>query len=426
MLDIKQIRQNPEYFEKGLQAKNSGDKIEALLELDQQRRSVVSQSDELKGIRNRVSAEIAQLKKNKQTADDKISEMKTVGENIKNLDNQIRSIDEQLNSIMVTLPNLPHESVKVGRTAEENEFVREWGKKPQYDYLLKDHLDLAENLGILDFYRGAKVSGSGFPIYKSAGARLERAFINFMLDMHTEKHGYQEIFPPFMVNRESAFGTGQLPKLEEDMYRDAADDLFLIPTAEVPVTNIHRDEIIPENQLPIHYTAYSACFRREAGSYGKDTRGLSRVHQFNKVEMVRFTQPENSYKAHEELLQNAEDVLQALNLHYRIVSLCSGDLSFAAAKCYDIEIWAPGSQKYFEVSSVSNFEDFQARRANIRYRRASDGKVSYVHTLNGSGVATPRLMIAFLETYQTDEGTITIPEILQPYTGFKQIKTKQL
>ncbi len=426
MLDIKQIRQNPEYFEKGLQAKNSGDKIEALLELDQQRRSVVSQSDELKGIRNRVSAEIAQLKKNKQTADDKISEMKTVGENIKNLDNQIRSIDEQLNSIMVTLPNLPHESVKVGRTAEENEFVREWGKKPQYDYLLKDHLDLAENLGILDFYRGAKVSGSGFPIYKSAGARLERAFINFMLDMHTEKHGYQEIFPPFMVNRESAFGTGQLPKLEEDMYRDAADDLFLIPTAEVPVTNIHRDEIIPENQLPIHYTAYSACFRREAGSYGKDTRGLSRVHQFNKVEMVRFTQPENSYKAHEELLQNAEDVLQALNLHYRIVSLCSGDLSFAAAKCYDIEIWAPGSQKYFEVSSVSNFEDFQARRANIRYRRASDGKVSYVHTLNGSGVATPRLMIAFLETYQTDEGTISIPEILQPYTGFKQIKSQSL
>jgi len=426
MLDIKQIRQNPEYFEKGLQAKNSGDKIEALLELDQQRRLVISQSDELKGIRNRVSAEIAQLKKNKQTADDKISEMKTVGENIKNLDNEIRSIDEQLNSIMVTLPNLPHESVKVGRTAEENEFVREWGKKPQYDYLLKDHLDLAENLGILDFYRGAKVSGSGFPIYKSAGARLERAFINFMLDMHTEKHGYQEIFPPFMVNRESAFGTGQLPKLEEDMYRDAADDLFLIPTAEVPVTNIHRDEIIPENQLPIHYTAYSACFRREAGSYGKDTRGLSRVHQFNKVEMVRFTQPENSYKAHEELLQNAEDVLQALNLHYRIVSLCSGDLSFAAAKCYDIEIWAPGSQKYFEVSSVSNFEDFQARRANIRYRRASDGKVSYVHTLNGSGVATPRLMIAFLETYQTDEGTISIPEILQPYTGFKQIKSQSL
>ena len=426
MLDIKKIRKNPEYFKKGLQAKNNGDNIEALLELDQQRRSVVSQSDELKGIRNRVSAEIAQLKKAKQPADDKISEMKKVGQEIKNLDHQIKSIDEQLNDIMITLPNLPHESVIAGKSPEDNEFVREWGKKPQYDYKLNDHLDLAEKLDILDFQRGAKVSGSGFPIYKAAGARLERAFINFMLDMHTEEHGYQEIFPPFMTNRESTFGTGQLPKLEEDMYRDNVDDLFLIPTAEVPVTNIHRDEIIPENRLPIQYTAYSACFRREAGSYGKDTRGLSRVHQFNKVEMVRFTQPENSYAAHEELLHDAEDVLQALNLHYRIVSLCSGDLSFAAAKCYDIEIWAPGSQKYFEVSSVSNFEDFQARRANIRYRRASDGKVSYIHTLNGSGVATPRLMIAFLETYQTDEGTIIIPEILQPYTGFKQIKTQLL
>lgn len=424
MLDIKKIRQNPEYFIKGLQAKNSGDKIEALLKLDQQRRSVVSQNDELKSLRNRVSAEIAQLKKSGQAADDKIREMKIVGQQIKELDGRLKTIDEQLNAIMVTLPNLPHESVKIGFSEAENEVVREWGQKPEYDFPLQDHLDLAEKLEILDFHRGAKVSGSGFPIYKAAGARLERAFINFMLDMHTEKHGYQEIFPPFMTNRESTFGTGQLPKLEEDMYRDATDDLFLIPTAEVPVTNIHRDEIIPENQLPILYTAYSACFRREAGSYGKDTRGLSRVHQFNKVEMVRFTRPEESYEAHEELLRNAEDVLQALNLHYRIVALCSGDLSFAAAKCYDIEIWAPGSQKYFEVSSVSNFEDFQARRANIRYRRAADGKVAYVHTLNGSGVATPRLMIAFLETYQTDEGTITIPEILQPYTGFKQIKTQ--
>jgi len=424
MLDIKKIRQNPEYFIKGLQAKNSGDKIDALLKLDQQRRSVVSQNDELKSLRNRVSAEIAQLKKSGQAADDKIREMKIVGQQIKELDSRLKTIDEQLNAIMVTLPNLPHESVKIGFSEAENEVVREWGQKPEYDFPLQDHLDLAEKLEILDFHRGAKVSGSGFPIYKAAGARLERAFINFMLDMHTEKHGYQEIFPPFMTNRESTFGTGQLPKLEEDMYRDATDDLFLIPTAEVPVTNIHRDEIIPENQLPILYTAYSACFRREAGSYGKDTRGLSRVHQFNKVEMVRFTRPEESYAAHEELLRNAEDVLQALNLHYRIVALCSGDLSFAAAKCYDIEIWAPGSQKYFEVSSVSNFEDFQARRANIRYRRAADGKVAYVHTLNGSGVATPRLMIAFLETYQTDEGTITIPEILQPYTGFKQIKTQ--
>ena len=289
---------------------------------------------------------------------------------------------------------------------------------------LKDHLDLANDLGILDFRRSSKISGSGFPLYVGDGARLERAFINFMLDFHIERHGYKEIFPPYLVSRDSAFGTGQLPKLEDDMYLDKTDDLFLVPTAEIPVTNIHRDEILPENQLPIKYVAYSACFRREAGSYGKDTRGLSRVHQFNKVEMVRFTTPEVSYLAHEELLNDAEEILQALNLHYRVVSLCSGDLSFAAAKCYDIEIWAPGSQKYFEVSSVSNFEDFQARRTNIRYRRAADGKVSYLHTLNGSGVATPRLMIAFLETYQTDEGTIVIPEILQPYTRFKMIKTQ--
>ncbi|RKY59231.1 MAG: serine--tRNA ligase [Candidatus Neomarinimicrobiota bacterium] len=424
MLDIKKIRQDPEYFKRGLKTKNSGDKIDELLELDEQRRSIISQSDELKGLRNRVSSEIARLKKAKEDASGKISEMKQVGEKIKAFDDRIKIVDEQIHAIMITLPNLPHKSVKIGFSEKDNETVKEWGEKPQYDYPLKDHLDLAERLDILDFHRGAKISGSGFPVYKKAGARLERALINFMLDLHTQEHNYQEIFPPFLTSRDSAFGTGQLPKLEEDMYLDNADDLFLIPTAEVPVTNLHRDEIIPESQLPIHYAAYSACFRREAGSYGKDTRGLSRVHQFNKVEMVRFVHPETSYQAHEELLQDAEDVLQALNLHYRVVSLCTGDLSFAAAKCYDIEIWAPGSQKYFEVSSVSNFEDFQARRANIRYRRNSDGKVDFVHTLNGSGVATPRLMIAFLETYQTDEGTITIPEILQPYTGFKQIKSQ--
>ncbi|MGC9364396.1 MAG: serine--tRNA ligase [Fidelibacterota bacterium] len=424
MLDIKEIRRDPDFFIRGLRAKNSAGKVEEILELDRQRRAAVSQGDELKALRNRVSAEIARLKKSGQSADDRIAEMKQVAQKIKELDDQIKSIDEALHQILITLPNLPHESVKIGAGAEENEIVRKWGEQRRYDYPLKDHLELGENLNILDFQRGAKLSGSGFPVYKNAGARLERAFINFMLDLHTEKHGYQEIFPPFLTNREATFGTGQLPKLEEDMYRDDVDDLFLIPTSEVPLTNLHRDEIIPENQLPFLYTAYSACFRREAGSYGKDTRGLSRVHQFNKVELVRITQPENSYRAHEELLNEAEEVLQALNLHYRIIALCSGDLSFAAAKCYDIEVWAPGSEKYFEVSSVSNFEDFQARRANIRYRRASDGKVAFVHTLNGSGVATPRLMIAFLETYQTDEGTINIPKILQPYTGFAQIKTQ--
>ncbi len=423
MLDIKMIRQDPERFKKGLKAKNANERFVILLNLDQKRREFVTQSDQLKALRNQVSAEIARLKKSRLPADKKIIEMKAVGGKIKTLDQDIRQIDEQITDILSSLPNIPHVSVKIGKSAEDNEIVREWGEKPRYDFSLSDHLDLAENLGILDFHRAAKISGSGFPLYKGAGARLERSFINFMLDFHTEKHGYQEIFPPFLTNRAAAFGTGQLPKLEEDMYLDNSDDLFLIPTAEVPVTNMHRDEIIPENKLPIRYTAYSACFRREAGSYGRDTRGLSRIHQFNKVEMVRFCQPELSYQAHEELLNDAEEILQALNLHYRIVELCSADLSFAAAKCYDIEIWAPGSRKYFEVSSVSNFEDFQARRANIRYRRASDGKVAYVHTLNGSGVATPRLMIAFLETYQTDEGTIIIPEILQPYTGFNQIKT---
>jgi seryl-tRNA synthetase len=424
MLDIKRIRQNPEQFRKGLAAKNGAENLERLLELDQERRDCITRSDELKAIRNRVSDEIASLKKSRQPADEKIREMKNLGQEIKSLDDKIRIVEKQIRKIMLTLPNIPHETVKIGRTAEDNVLVKEWGKQRIYDYALRDHLDLGEALGILDFARGAKIAGSGFPLYKGAGARLERAFFNFMLDFHVARHGYTEIFPPFLVNRDSALGTGQLPKLEADMYLDATDDLFLIPTAEVPVTNIHRDEILSEDQLPLKYAAYSACFRREAGSYGKDTRGLSRVHQFNKVEMVRFTTPETSYLALEELLNDAEMILQALNLHYRVVSLCSGDLSFAAAKCYDIEVWAPASGKYFEVSSVSNFEDFQARRANIRYRRSADGKVAYVHTLNGSGVATPRLMIAFLETYQSDEGTIIIPGILQPYTGFNIIKSQ--
>ena len=424
MLDIKQIRQDPEKFRKGLAAKNGAENLDQLLELDQERRAHITRSDELKAIHNRMSDEIAQLKKSHQPAEDKIREMKQLGQEVKILDDKIRIFEEQIRTIMLTLPNIPHESVTVGRTPEDNVLIKEWGKQRVYDYLLKDHLDLGESLGILDFARAAKIAGSGFPLYKGAGARLERSFFNFMLDFHVARHGYTEIFPPFLVNRNSAIGTGQLPKLEADMYLDTTDDLLLIPTAEVPVTNIHRDEILNENQLPLKYAAYSACFRREAGSYGKDTRGLSRVHQFNKVELVRFTTPETSYNALEELLTDAEAILQALDLPYRVVSLCSADLSFAAAKCYDIEVWAPASGKYFEVSSISNFEDFQARRANIRYRRAADGKVAYVHTLNGSGVATPRLMIAFLETYQSDEGTIIIPEILQPYTGFNIIKTQ--
>ncbi|HPC35700.1 MAG TPA: serine--tRNA ligase [Candidatus Marinimicrobia bacterium] len=425
MLDLKQIRNEPEKYRRGLEAKNAGDKLTELLLWDSERRKCINQADELKATRNRVSDEIGQLKKMGLPAEEKILEMRSVGDQISALDHKLKEIDEKINSILVTLPNLPHPSVKIGKSSADNVTIKQWGHKPEFDFPLKDHLDLSEALGILDMKRAAKISGTGFPMYVGDGATLERALVNFMLDFHRNYHGYQEVFPPFMVTRNSAFGTGQLPKLEEDMYRIETEDLFMIPTAEVPVTNIHRDEILPENRLPIKYAAYSACFRREAGSYGKDTRGLSRVHQFNKVELVWFTTPENSYIVHEQILRDAEDILQALNLHYRVVELCSADLSFAAAKCYDIEVWAPGSSKYFEVSSVSNFEDFQARRANIRYRRTSDNKLNFVHTLNGSGVATPRLMIALLETCQTPEGTIIIPQVLQKYTGFNQIRTKK-
>jgi len=425
MLDIKKIRLEPDKYRTGLRSKGAEARLDELLNLDARRRNTVAETDECKSVRNRVSKEIAQKKRQQQDAEDQILEMRMLGERIKTLDDDVRVIETEMENILITLPNLPHESVKTGCSADDNEEVKSWGQKPVYDFPLRDHFELAESLRLLDFYHAARLSGAGFPMYRGAGAKLERALINFMLDFHTTRHGYTEIFPPFMVSRDSAFGTGQLPKLEADMYHDQTDDLFLIPTAEVPVTNIHREEIIPESVLPLHYTAYSACFRREAGSYGKDTRGLTRVHQFNKVELVRFTTPEKSYQAHEELLQDAEEILQALGLHYRVVSLCSGDLSFAAAKCYDIEIWAPASKRYFEVSSVSNFEDFQARRANIRYRRSSDGKVDFLHTLNGSGVATPRLMIALLETYQTDEGKIVIPSVLHPYTGFNLIKPER-
>lgn len=421
MLDLKEIRTEPDKYLSLLKAKGAEARLQELLDLDAKRRQLVARSDELKALRNRVSDEIAQLKRQGISAEAQILEMKAVSQTIKEQDSQIAQLETEIEKILVTLPNIPHSSVKIGRGAEDNEVVKSWGQVPHYDFNLKDHLDLGEKLGILDFKRAAKISGSGFPLYVGKGAVLERALINFMLDFHRKQHGYCEVFPPFLVARESAFGTGQLPKLEDDMYKTTEDDLFLIPTAEVPVTNIHRDEIIPENRLPIKYVAYSGCFRREAGSYGKETRGLSRVHQFNKVELVWFTTPETSYDVHERLLQDAEEILQALKLHYRVVALCSGDLSFAAAKCYDIEVWAPGTGKYFEVSSVSNFEDFQARRANIRYRRASDNKVKYLHTLNGSGVATPRLMIALLETYQTDEGKVVIPEVLHPYTGFNII-----
>jgi seryl-tRNA synthetase len=323
---------------------------------------------------------------------------------------------------LLFIPNVYHDSVPIGQTEGDNELVREWGKKPQFNFTPLSHLELSEKYNLFDFKRATKMSGSGFPLYRGIGAKLERALINFMLNFHVEKHGYEELFPPFLTTREATTTTGQLPKFQDDMYHVAGDDLYCISTAEVPVTNIHRDEQLEEENFPYKYTAYSACFRREAGSYGKDTRGLLRLHQFNKVEMVQFVHPDTSYEILETLVNDAEDILQALGLHYRIVTLCTGDLSFSAAKCYDIELWAPGEDKYLEVSSCSNFESFQARRGNIRFRRSDTNKLDFVHTINGSGVATPRLMVALLETYQKADGSIEIPKVLVPFMGNDTIK----
>ncbi|MBT5385561.1 MAG: serine--tRNA ligase [Candidatus Marinimicrobia bacterium] len=386
-----------------------------VLKIDTLYRKQLGEANDLRALRNTVSDEIAQAKRKGIDSNDAIQSMRKVSQQIKELEEKTQASKLELDRHLLSLPNLPHESVPIGTNEKDNPLVREWGEERQTDFKLKNHLELGEALGLFDFERGAKISGSGFPLYTGKGAKLERALINFMLDIHTEQHGYTEIFPPFVVRPESAITTGQLPKFAEDMYPSEKDDLWLIPTAEVPVTNIHRDEIMTADKLPINYTAYSACFRREAGSYGKDTRGFLRLHQFNKVELVKFVTPENSYSELETLVTHAETVLQSLGLRYRVIELCSGDLSFSAAKCYDIELWAPGEQKWLEVSSCSNFEDFQARRGNIRYRKTSDKKVDFVHTLNGSGVATPRLLVALLETYQNEDGSISIPKSLQPY-----------
>ena len=421
MLDLKIIRENPAFVTESIALKGDDGGIEQIVEYDGNRRRLLEEVESLRSLRNRVSEEISVSKKSGEDAEEKISEMREVSQKIKAVEHTLRKTESQLNEQMLRIPNIPHESVPKGKEASDNKFVRDWMDKPKYDFDLKDHLELGESLGILDFKRASKLSGSGFPLYMGDGAKLERSLINFMLDLQTTENGYKEVFPPFLVSRESALTTGQLPKFEEDMYKTSLEDLFLIPTAEVPVTNIHRDEILSSEELPISYAAYSACFRREAGSYGKDTRGFLRVHQFNKVELVKFCEPENSYDELENIVSNAEEILKRLELHYRVVELSTGDLSFAAAKCYDIEVWAPGEEKYLEVSSCSNFEAFQARRGNIRYRK-SDGKIDFVHTLNGSGLATSRLMVALLETHQTDEGTIQIPEALTTYFGKSIIK----
>ncbi|MFZ5434019.1 MAG: serine--tRNA ligase [Calditrichota bacterium] len=418
MLDIQQIRDNPERVRELLSRKGEHAGIEELLQLDSQRRSLIERADGMKARRNAISKEIAQKSKHKQNCDDLKDESRGIGEEIARSDERLRDVESQLNEMLLRLPNAPHENVPVGKSAEENIVIREWGQSATFDFVAKDHLAIAESLGILDFPRGTKITGSGFPVYKAAGAVFERALINFMLDKHRESGKYVEISTPFVVNRASLLGTGQLPKFEDDLYRCDVDDLFLIPTAEVPITNYHRDELLLEKDLPIYYCGYSPCFRREAGSYGKETRGFLRVHQFDKVEMVKFVVPETSYDELESLVHDATSLLEALELRYRVIELCTGDLSFSAAKCYDIEVWAPVEQRWLEVSSCSNFEAFQARRANIRFRRTDTGKPEFVHTLNGSGLATPRILVALLETYQQDDGSFQVPPALKKYTGF--------
>lgn len=424
VLDIKYIRENPDKVKKGIAAKNEKDRVDNVLQLDEERRDIIGQVEELKAKRNKVSSQIPQMKKSGEDTTTVLAEMKDVSDKISEFDKKQRDVEEQLNDILMYIPNLPHESVPVGKTVEENVVVREWlpeGFSFENDKKFLDHIELGKKLNILDFERGAKISGSGFPVYMAKGATLERALINFMLDFHLNEHNYTEVLPPFLVNSESMKGTGQLPKMAEDMYYIEKDDLYAIPTAEVPITNLHRKEILSENELPKSYVAYSACFRREAGSYGKEAKGFLRVHQFNKVELVKFVKPETSYDELENIVSDAEDILKALKIPYRILLLCTGDLSFSAAKSYDIETWSPAENKWLEASSCSNFEDFQARRANIKFRREKEKKPEFIHTLNGSGLATSRLMVSLLENYQTREGTIEVPEVLQKYTNFNRI-----
>ncbi|MCY3714433.1 MAG: serine--tRNA ligase [Gemmatimonadetes bacterium] len=416
MLDQRFVRNNPDVVKQAAANKNERVDVDGFLDLDARRRELLQASESLKQRRNTVSDEIARMKRDGEDASARIEEMREVSARIKGIDTDLAGLQDSLQSVLERLPNIPHPSVPVGADESANVEVRRWGSTPEVEFERKAHWDLGEDLDIIDFQRAGKISGSHFVLFKGEGARLQRAMIQFMLDLHIQKHGYTEVIPPYIVNRQSMFGTGQLPKMEEDMYRTDLDDLFLIPTAEVPVTNMHRDEILSEDDLPIYYTAYSPCFRREAGSYGRETRGLIRVHQFDKVEMVKFVRPETSYDELETLVNDAEEVLQLLNIPYRVVSLSTGDLSFAAAKCYDLEAWAPGIDRWLEVSSCSNFEDFQARRSGIRYRN-KDGKSQFVHTLNGSGMGMARTLIAVLEHYQTGRGSIRVPEVLIPYMG---------
>jgi seryl-tRNA synthetase len=417
MLDVRLLRDHLEEVKARLATRGLTVDWDEFTSLDRERRDALASVERLKETKNRLSGEIGRLKKSGADAGALMREVEEISAAIRNGEKPLADTERRFEEFMLSLPNLPHPSVTVGKSAEENKEVRRWGEPPAFDFAPKNHWDLGEELGILDFARAAKIAGARFAVYSGAGARLERALINFMLDVHTRETGYKEMLPPAIVNRASLVGTGQLPKFEADLFRIAQENYFLIPTAEVPLTNLHRDEIIEKAELPIKYIAYTPCFRSEAGSYGKDVRGLIRQHQFNKVEMVKFTQPEDSYKELESMVQNAESILQRLKLPYRVVELCTGDMGFAAAKTYDLEVWLPGQNAYREISSCSNCEDFQARRAQIRYRKEKSGRPVFVHTLNGSGLAVGRTLVAVLENYQQGDGTVVIPDELRPYLG---------
>ena len=417
MLDVKLLRENLDEVKARMVTRGAEIDWDEFVRIDRERREALANIERLKEKKNRLSGEIGKLKKSGGDAAALMREGEEVSEAIRNSEGPLAEIEAGFERFMLTLPNLPHASVKVGKNEADNEEVRRWGEPPEFDFTPKNHWDIGEELAILDFERAAKIAGARFAVYRGAGARLERALISFMLDLHTIENGYKEMLPPALANRTSLIGTGQLPKFEEDLFRLVQGEYFLIPTAEVPLTNLHRNEILEREDLPIQYVAYTPCFRSEAGSYGKDVRGLIRQHQFNKVEMVKFAEPETSYDELEAMVQNAEEVLQRLKLPYRVVELCTGDMGFGAAKTYDLEVWLPGQNTYREISSCTNCEDFQARRANIRYRKEKKGRPLFVHTLNGSGLAVGRTFVAVLENYQQKDGSVIIPEALRPYMG---------
>jgi len=417
VLDLRFIRENPDFVRQKLALRGGGYPIEEVLALDERRRALIQEVEALRHERKTASEAIGKLKREGKDASAEMARVKELGERLKALEKDLQGVEARLKTLLLEIPNLSHESVPPVEDENDNQVVKRWGDLPQFDFEPKPHWEVGEALGIFDFARAAKLTGSRFVVYRGAGAMLERALIAFMLDLHTREHTYREIFPPFIVNEASMIGTGQLPKFKEDLFKLEDWNYYLIPTAEVPVTNLHRDEILPEEALPLHYVAYTPCFRAEAGSHGRDVRGIIQQHQFNKVELVKFVAPETSYDELESLLLDAEEVLQKLGLPYRVVVLCTGDLGFSAAKTYDIEVWAPGQNRFVEISSCSNFEDYQARRANIRYRPKGSKKPRFVHTLNGSGLAVGRTLMAIIENYQQKDGTVVVPEVLRPYMG---------